>query len=239
MYFRRSAKIGTLCLLHESLTVNEKIFDWAFAWSLLPKLLDALIITVSATILGMALAMALGLFWAVLRKSKQPVLHWTATTIVEFFRSTPLLVQVYFLFYVLPDAGLRLTPFQTGILALGIHYSAYLAEVYRAGIESVPKGQWEAARALNLSRSHTFKAIILPQALPPIIPALGNYLIAMFKDTPMLSAITVMELLQTAKIIGAETFRYTEPLTLVGILFLILSLISAKMIRFTEQRYGY
>ncbi|PIR00189.1 MAG: ectoine/hydroxyectoine ABC transporter permease subunit EhuD [Nitrospinae bacterium CG11_big_fil_rev_8_21_14_0_20_45_15] len=239
MHFRSSSEIGTLCFLRERLTVNENIFDWAFALSLLPKLLDALIITVTATVMGMALAMLLGLLWAVLKKSKQPVMYWMATTIVEFFRSTPLLVQVYFLFYVLPDAGLRLTPFQTGVLALGIHYSAYLAEVYRAGIESVPKAQWEAAEALNFSKGHTFKAIILPQALPPIIPALGNYLIAMFKDTPMLSAITVLELLQTAKIIGAETFRYTEPLTLVGILFLILSLISARMIRFMEKRYGY
>lgn len=219
--------------------MNAKTFDWDFAWSLMPELLDALRITIAATVLGMVLAMALGLFWAVLRKSKFPLLYWLATTVVEFFRSTPLLIQVYFLFYVLPDAGLRLTPFQTGVLALGIHYSAYLAEVYRAGIDSVPEGQWEAAKALNLSRVRTFKSIILPQALPPVIPALGNYLIAMFKDTPMLSAITVLELLQTAKIIGAETFRYIEPLTLVGALFLILSLISAKMIRFLEQRYVY
>ncbi|MFQ5443614.1 MAG: ectoine/hydroxyectoine ABC transporter permease subunit EhuD [Nitrospinales bacterium] len=203
----------------------------------MPKLMDALKVTVSATILGMALAMVLGLFWAVTRKSNHPVVYWLATTVVEFFRSTPLLVQIYFLFYVLPDAGFRLTPFQTGVLALGLHYSAYLAEVYRAGIDSVPEGQWEAAKALNLSKVHTFKSIILPQALPPIIPAMGNYLIAMFKDTPMLSAITVLELLQTAKIIGAETFRYIEPLTLVGMLFLTLSLISARMIRFLEQRY--
>lgn len=217
--------------------MKEIIFDWAFAWSLMPKLLDALKVTVFATILGMALAMVLGLFWAVMRKSKIPMVYWFSTTMVEFFRSTPLLIQIYFLFYVLPDVGFRLTPFQTGILALGLHYSAYLAEVYRAGIDSVPEGQWEAAKALNLSKGHTFKSIILPQALPPIIPAMGNYLIAMFKDTPMLSAITVLELLQTAKIIGAETFRYIEPLTLVGMLFLSLSLVSSRMIRFLEQRY--
>lgn len=217
--------------------MKEFIFDWAFAWSLMPKLIDALGITIVATILGMALAMALGLLWAVMRKSKFKLVYWFATTVVEFFRCTPLLVQVYFLFYVLPDAGLRLTPLQTGILALGIHYSTYLAEVYRAGIDSVPKGQWEAAEALNMRNVHMFRSIILPQALPPVIPAMGNYLIAMFKDTPMLSAITVLELLQTAKIVGAETFRYIEPLTLVGALFLILSLISMRMIRFLEKRY--
>lgn len=218
--------------------MKEKIFDWAFFWSLMPKLVNALGITIAATILGMALAMVLGLLWAVMRKSKLQLMYWFATTVVEFFRSTPLLVQIYFLFYVLPDAGLRLTPLQTGVLALGIHYSAYLAEVYRAGIDSVPKGQWEAAKALNMSKVHTFRSIILPQALPPVIPAMGNYLIAMFKDTPLLSAITVLELLQTAKIVGAETFRYIEPLTLVGVLFLTLSLISMRMIRFLEQRYA-
>lgn len=217
--------------------MNETIFDWVFAWSLMPKLIDALGVTLIATVLGMVLAMVLGLFWAILRKSKYSVVYWFSTTVVQFFRSTPLLVQIYFLFYVLPDAGFRLSPLQTGILALGIYYSAYLAEVFRAGIDSVPRGQWEAAKALNMSKVHTFRSIILPQALPPIIPSMGNYLIAMFKDTPMLSAITVLELLQTAKIIGAETFRYIEPLTLVGILFLILSLISARMIHFLEQRY--
>lgn len=207
----------------------------------MPDLLDALMVTVLATLLGMGLAMILGLVWAVMRKSKNRVVFWFATIFVEFFRSTPLLVQIYFLFYVLPDAGIRLSPFQTGVLALGLHYSAYLAEVYRAGIDSVPEGQWEAAQALSLSKVHTFRAVILPQALPPVIPALGNYLIAMFKDTPMLSAITVLELLQTAKIIGADTFRYIEPLTLVGILFLTLSLISARIIRQLEHRYihGY
>ncbi|KMP10540.1 amino acid ABC transporter permease [Candidatus Nitromaritima sp. SCGC AAA799-C22] len=217
------------------------MFDWGFAWSLMPNLLEALMVTAIATLLGMGLALILGLVWAVMRKSKNPLVFWFAATVVEFFRSTPLLVQIYFLFYVLPDAGFRLSPFQTGILALGMHYSAYLAEVYRAGIDGVPEGQWEAAKALNMSKVHTFRTIILPQALPPVIPAMGNYLVAMFKDTPMLSAITVLELLQTAKIIGADTFRYIEPLTLVGILFLTLSLISAKMIRLLEYRYlhGY
>jgi polar amino acid transport system permease protein len=151
-------------------------------------------------------------------------------------RSTPLLVQIYFLFYVLPEAGLRLSPLAAGVAALGIHYAAYCSEVYRAGIESVPRGQWEAAAALNLGRWRTLRAVIIPQALPPVVPALGNYLVAMFKDTPLLSAITVLELLQTAKLIGAETFRYVEPLTLVGALFLVLSLASAAVIGLVERR---
>jgi polar amino acid transport system permease protein len=113
--------------------------------------------------------------------------------------------------------------------------------VYRAGIEAVPRGQWEAAKALNLSPGRTWLRVILPQAIPPIVPAMGNYLVAMFKDTPLLSAITVVELLQQSKMIGSATFRYTEPLTLVGLLFLALSLVAAWGVRGLEarlQRYG-
>src|SRR5690606_17318826 len=156
--------------------------------------------------------------------------------LVEFVRSTPLLVQMYFLFYVLPASGVQLTPLATGILALGVHYAAYCAEVYRAGIEAVPRGQIEAATALNLSAWRTATGVVLPQAIPPVVPALGNYLVAMFKDTPLLSAITVVELLQQSKIIGSTTFRYTEPLTLVGAMFLVLSLVAAWGVRRLERR---
>jgi len=151
-------------------------------------------------------------------------------------RSTPLLVQIYFLFYVLPVTGVQMSPLVTGIVALGIHYAAYCAEVYRAGIEAVPRGQIEASTALNLSPFRTAVGIVLPQAIPPVVPALGNYLVAMFKDTPLLSAITVVELLQQSKMIGSATFRYTEPLTLVGIMFLLLSLAAAWGVRRLEHR---
>ncbi len=212
-------------------------FDWAFAWEILPQLLSALRITAAATVLGMVLASVLGLVWALLRRSPVRVLVWFASFAVEFIRSTPVLVQIYFIFYILPEVGFSLSPMVAGVLALGIHYSAYLAEVYRSGIEAVPKGQWEAARALNLSAGQTWRLVIIPQAIPPIVPAIGNYLIAMFKDTPMLSAITVLELLQTAKIVGSETFRYLEPLTIVGGLFLILSLIASRGVRWAEHRF--
>ena len=213
-------------------------FDWAFALETLPQLLRALQVTALATLTGMMLASILGLAWTVLRQSPVNMISVPSYWIVEFIRSTPILVQIYFLFYMLPSFGLSLSPFFTGFIALGLHYSAYMAEVYRAGIESVPNGQWEAARALSLSPRQTWAKVILPQAIPPVIPALGNYLIAMFKDTPMLSAITVLELLGTAKIIGSETFRYLEPLTLVGILFLGLSLVSSYLVRRLEVRFN-
>ena len=212
------------------------IFDWVYAWEIVPVLAQALVVTLQATALGMAIALALGLVLALLRRSPRRWLAWPTALFVEFVRSTPLLVQIFFLFYVLPEAGLRLSPLAAGVAALGIHYAAYCSEVYRAGLEAIPKGQWEAASALNLGRWRTLVAVVIPQALPPIVPALGNYLVAMFKDTPLLSAITVVELLQTAKLLGAESFRYVEPLTLVGLLFLVLSLASAALIRMTERR---
>lgn len=211
-------------------------WDWAFAWAILPQLLRALRVTVLATLLGMALALVLGLLFALLRRSRVRIISWPAAGLIEFIRSTPLLVQIYFLFYVGPNFGIRFSPLWTGIVALGLHYGAYTSEVYRAGIDGVPRGQWEASRALNLSASRTFLAIILPQAIPPIIPALGNYFVAMFKDTPLLSTITVLELLYTAKDIGSQTFRYLEPLTIVGILFLVVSLAAAWPLRRLEQR---
>lgn len=211
------------------------IFDWTFAWEILPKLGAALWVTIQATVLGMLLAITLGLVLALLRRAPWRVVSWPVALVVEFVRSTPLLVQMYFLFYVLPMLGLGMSALTTGVLALGLHYAAYCSEVYRAGLESVPRGQLEAATALNLSPWRTSLDVVLPQAIPPVVPALGNYLIAMFKDTPLLSAITVVELLQESKIIGSATFRYTEPLTLVGLMFLVLSLAAAWGVRRLEH----
>jgi polar amino acid transport system permease protein len=203
------------------------MFDWAYAAACLPDLLGALRVTLLATLLGMALALTLGLAWALLRRAPWRAVAWPVGFAVEFLRSTPLLVQLYFLYFLLPEYGLRASAMTTGVLALGLHYSAYTAEVYRAGIDGVARGQWDAATALGLPRRIIWTRVVLPQALRPAIPALGNYLVAMFKDTPLLSAITVVELLQTGKILGAQHFRYLEPVTLVGALFLLLSLAAA------------
>lgn len=214
------------------------IFDWSFTLNIMPELLRAFLVTIEATVVGMSLALVVGLLWAVLRRSTNPFVARSATWVVEFVRSTPLLVQIYFFFFVLPDFGLTLSPFITGVITLGVHYSAYTSEVYRAGINLVPRGQWEAAVALNMSRYRMWRSIVLPQAIPPVIPALGNYLVAMLKDTPLLAAITVMEVLQTAKLIGAESFRYLEPLTMVGLLFLSVSLLASAFIRSLEVRFA-
>ena len=212
------------------------IWDWQFTWSILPQILAGLGVTLQVVVGGTLIALVLGLFWTIARQTRRRFVAWPAALVVEFVRSTPLLVQIYFLFYVLPDLGLTLSPMLTGVLALGLHYSCYMSEVYRAGIDAVAKGQWEAATASGLTKTQAYRYVILPQAIPPIIPALGNYVIAMFKDAPLLSAITVLEILQRAKIIGNETFRYLEPLTIVGLIFLLLSLLSGFAVSYLERR---
>ncbi|MND32652.1 putative amino-acid permease protein YxeN [compost metagenome] len=213
-----------------------KLFDWDFTLSILPQLLQASLKTIGITLVAFVLAVILGLFLAVARRSRRYWLSWPAASVIEFVRSTPLLIQVYFLFYVLPSYGLNMTALVAGTLGIALHYACYTAEVYRAGLDSVPRGQWEAVTALNLSPWKAYRDVILPQAIRPIVPALGNYLIAMFKDTPVLSAITVVEIMQQAKNIGSESFRYLEPITLVGLFFLTISIVLAFGVRQVESR---
>ncbi|ROM71951.1 ectoine/hydroxyectoine ABC transporter permease subunit EhuD [Pseudomonas brassicacearum] len=212
------------------------LFDWSYAAQILPDLLRASLNTVGITLVGFLIAIVLGLFLAIGRRSRKFWLSWPATAVIEFIRSTPLLIQVYFLYYVLPNYGLSLTAMQVGILGIGLHYACYIAEVYRSGLDAVPRAQWEAVTALNIAPYNAYRNIILPQALRPIVPPLGNYLVAMLKDTPVLSAITVVEIMQQAKNIGSENFRYLEPITMVGLFFLALSLALAYLVRRLETR---
>lgn len=215
------------------------VWDWDFAATILPELLRGLWVTVQATLMGIAVAMILGLALAMGRRSRQRLISWPAAGFVEFVRSTPLLAQLFFLFFVLPDLGVVMSPMVTGVLALGIHYGAYTSESYRAGIESVPRGQWEAAIALNMRSATKWRRVVLPQAIPTVIPALGNYLVAMFKDAPLLSTITVLELLAIARSIQGQTFRGLEPFTLAGLLFLAVSIPAAVFVRYLERRYKF
>ncbi|AMS44602.1 ectoine/hydroxyectoine ABC transporter permease subunit EhuD (plasmid) [Aminobacter sp. NyZ550] len=212
-------------------------FEWDltnplnFAISILPILLVGMWVTIQATVLGFFVALVLGLFLAVLKSARSRFIAWPARLVTEFIRDTPLLVQLFFLYYVLPEYGIVLPAFMTGALALGIQYSAYTSEVYRAGIEAVGRDQREAARALNLSAANTFTHIVVPQAVPRIVPAMGNYLVSIMKDVPVLSVVTVLEMLNVAKIIGDRTFDYLVPLSLVGCLYLVMTLVASAGVR--------
>jgi len=211
-------------------------WDWGYAFEVLPQLLRALLVTLEITLLGSVLALLLGLLIAVLRHARIPVLDQVLWALVEFIRSTPLLVQVFFLYFALPRFGITLSALTVGVLGLGLHYATYTSEVYRAGIEAVPRGQWEAATALSLPPARTWTGVILPQAIPRVLPALGNYVISMFKEVPLLLAISVVEVVNKAQEIGSQTFRFTEPFTIAGLLFLVLSYPASILVRRLERR---
>lgn len=210
--------------------------NWLFAWSIMPILLKGLIVTVEATLLGFLIGSLFGLILAGLKSARLKIIAWPAAVFTEFLRDTPLLVQLFFLYYVLPEYGLILPAFLTGALALGVQYSAYMSEVYRAGLQSITHGQTEAARALDISPIRTFSIIILPQAIPRIIPALGNYLVSIMKDVPVLSVVSILEMLNVARIIGDRSFNYMVPLTLVGAIYLVMTLVAAAGIRYLDEK---
>jgi polar amino acid transport system permease protein len=208
---------------------------WDFTFEIMPRMLWATVNTLMAAGIGYAIAIVLGLVLALAQRTPYRALTMTIRETVEFIRSTPLVLQIFFIYYVGPQFGVNLSPWVAGMLAIGLHYAAYLSEVYRGGIEAVPKGQWEAALALNMTARQTYFRVIIPQALPPSVAGMGNYLVGIFKDTPMLSVIGVTELMHAANAIGGQNYRYLEPYTIVGVIFLMISLPSAGLIRAFES----
>ncbi|MFD8153402.1 ectoine/hydroxyectoine ABC transporter permease subunit EhuD [Streptomyces sp. NPDC001046] len=214
-------------------------WDWSAVSDFMPHFLDGLLVTLRALLLGSVIAFALGLVWALLMRVPSRWVTWPVGAVTEFVRNTPLLVQLFFLFYVLPEWGVAFSALTTGVVGIGLHYSTYTMQVYRAGIEAVPAGQWEAATALNLPLRRTWTAVILPQAIRRVVPALGNYVIAMLKDTPILMAITVLEMLGEARLFAQESFRFTEPVTLIGVAFIVISYLASLGLRALERRLAH
>jgi polar amino acid transport system permease protein len=202
----------------------------------MPFFWDGLLVTLQALALGSLISFTLGLVWALLMRTPTRWVRWPVGVVTEFVRDTPLLVQLFFLFYVLPEWGIAASALTTGVLAIGLHYSTYTMQVYRAGIEGVPTGQWEAATALSLPLRRTWTAVILPQAVRRVVPALGNYVIAMLKDTPLLMTITVLEMLGEARLFSQEHFQFTEPLTVIGVAFILISFPASLLVRALERR---
>lgn len=211
-------------------------WNWEVVSDFMPRFWDGVLLTLQALVLGSLLAFTLGLVWAIAQRSARAWIRVPVTAVTEFVRNTPLLVQLFFLFYVVPEWGPSMSPLATGVIGLGLHYSTYTAEVYRAGIDGVPRGQWEAATALSLPPTRTWGAVILPQAIRRVVPALGNYVIAMLKDSPLIAIIGALEMLGEARAYGAETFRFLEPITVVGIAFIVIAYPASLLIRALERR---
>lgn len=210
-------------------------WDWDAVADFMPHFWDGLLLTLQALAWGTLLAFSLGLVWAIALRGPRWV-AWPVVGITEFIRNTPLLIQLFFIFFVVPEWGPTLSVLVAGSIGLGLHYSTYTMEVYRAGIDGVPVGQWEAARALSLSTPRTWRAVVLPQAFRRSVPALGNYVIAMLKETPLISTIGLMEMLGAARAFGVETFNFMEPITVVGVAFIVIAYPASLLIRALERR---
>jgi polar amino acid transport system permease protein len=212
-------------------------WDMQFALDILPDILHAFLrYTLVITVLATLIAAVLGLVMAVIRYLKVPVLSPMTTAFVQFTRATPIPIQLFFVYYLLPDYGISIGAVTTGVLVLGVHYACYFAEVYRGGIESIPPGQWEACTALSLPDQVVWRRVVVPQAVRKILPSLGNYVISMFKEVPFLLFISVPEMVLQAKNIGGGSFRYVEPFTICGIIYLLASYPASVAMRKLEVR---
>lgn len=216
---------------------------WDRFFDAFPFIWDGLLVTIQYTVLGSLVAYVLGLIFAVIRRLRIPVVDQLLWAFVEFIRSTPLLVQIFFLYWVVrPDllGGLSIDTQRlvVGVTALGVHYACYTSEVFRAGIDAVPAAQWEAATALNLPRTRTWVDVILPQAVPRVLPALGNYTIAMFKEVPLLSSIVILDMVYQVKTEYAADTGGAGPEAwfAAGLTFLALSYPCSILVRKLERR---
>jgi His/Glu/Gln/Arg/opine family amino acid ABC transporter permease subunit len=213
-------------------------FEWSVVWSSLPRLLDGAWMTIWLTISTMALAIPGGLALALMRLSPLRLISVPATAFVEFFRATPLILQIYWVYYVLPAYfDVQLSQLATAITGLACNISAFNSETFRAGIVSIRPGQWNAGLALGMSRLQVFVRIVLPQAVMRVLPALASTWVSLFKDTSLVSVISVPELSYTALTIRAETYRILEVLTALAALYWLMGYPQAKLVDWIHRRF--
>ncbi|MEU8764348.1 ectoine/hydroxyectoine ABC transporter permease subunit EhuD [Streptomyces sp. NPDC048659] len=211
------------------------MWDMDAARAALPVVLSGFGVTLLATVLGFAVAVVAGLAIALVRRSAARWIARPVGWLGAFVCSTPVMVQLFAAWVLVPG----LAPLPLGVLVLGLHYATYLSEVYRAGIDAVPKGQWEACAALSLPRGRVWRAVILPQAVRKVLPSLGNYAVSLFKETPFLSVITVGEMVHEASTFGSTHFAYLESLTLAAAVFLLASWPTSLLVRRLEARLAH
>ncbi|HOB09324.1 MAG: amino acid ABC transporter permease [Limnochordia bacterium] len=211
-------------------------FQWNLVWDSVPTLLDGAILTLKLTTIAVSIGVVLGTVFGIMRLSRTP-LRYLAVGYIDFIRGTPLLVQIFIIYYGMPPfIGTAIPPYIAALIALSINSGAYVAEIVRAGIQSIEKGQTEAALSLGLSSSATMIHIILPQAFKRIIPPLGNEFIALLKDSSLVSAIALEELVRKAQIVAGRTFRPFEVWFVVAIMYLIMTVAVSRIVSILERR---
>jgi polar amino acid transport system permease protein len=208
------------------------------AQDFLPILLKGAVITVEVTVLSFLLSSVIGLGLALMRLSPIQAVSTAGATIVNIIRGLPIIVQLFYIYFVLPDVGIQLTAFQAGVIGLGIAYSAYQAENFRAGIEAVDHGQLEAAQAIGMRMPLVMRRVVLPQAFRIALPPYGNTLVMMLKDSSLVSTITVAEMTRAGQLIASSTFQNMAVYTLVALLYLVMSLPLVFGLRRLERRMG-
>jgi len=192
--------------------------------------------TIELTIISVGIGVIIGIFGGIARVSRNPILLIPSTIYVEVIRGTPLLAQLFLVYFGLPSLGINLPPFTAAVIAMGINSGAYVTEIFRGGIQSIERGQMEAARSLGLSYLQAMRYIILPQAFKRILPPLGNEFIAMLKDSSLASTIAIAELMRVGREITSRTFRSFEVLAVVALLYLAITLPLSLVVRYTERR---
>lgn len=219
------------------MTGERSLWDWEYAREVFPGLVAAFLkLTLGITAAASAVAIVLGLVLVLGRRANTRWISWPVYAVVEFVRSTPIPIQLFFVYFGLPALGVRPSALVTGIAVLGVHYACYMSEVYRAGIDATPAGQWEACTALSLPPRRTWRAVILPQVARRILPSTGNQVIALFKETPFLIVIGVAEMVTVANQFGGQNYRYIEPITIAGLIFLAASYPTSVLMRRLEIR---
>ena len=211
-------------------------FSWKDVAIFFPMLLGGVKVAIYVTAVAMALALVQGLLLALGRLSSNRVLRAVCGAWVELIRGTPCLLQIYYVYYVAPSMGLKLTPIMAGVAGLSINYGAYMSEIYRAAILSIGQGQIEAGLSLGMSSGLIMRRIVIPQAVRKIVPPLGNYFVLMVKDTSLLSTITVREIMLIAYEQSAITFKFFELFTFAGIIYFGLSYPAALLVDWVERK---
>jgi polar amino acid transport system permease protein len=192
--------------------------------------------TIALTAWSFVIAVVIGLVVCFCRISRVPAVSQLATLYIEVIRGTPLLLQLFYIYYALPDVGIRLPAFQAGVAGLSMNFGAYLAELFRAGIQSIDFGQREAARSLGLSSPQTMRHIVLPQAVRVIFPALGNYALVLVKESSLVAVLSVRELMRAGELLASSTFQTMKIFTLVGVIYLVLSYALSLTFRGVERK---
>jgi len=206
------------------------------AGEFMPILLQGVWLTVVVTIGSLLLSTVLGLVWALMRVSGIGVLSHLSAGLINVIRGIPIIVLLFYLYFVLPEFGVAMTALQASILGLGIAYSAYQSENFRAGIEAVDKGQIEAAQTIGMGWWMTMRRVVLPQAVKIVLPPYGNIMIMMLKDSSQASTITVAELALQGKLIASSTFKNTSVFTLVALMYLTMSIPLILLVRHFEKK---